>query len=95
MMKVTLKIFLPELSEVIGAKELEVEFGGETVGDLIEHLATAYGRKARQALYNDSGEFYPIIQVLLNGEEWVTPDQLDRCLRDGDNILLMVMMAGG
>jgi molybdopterin converting factor small subunit len=46
-------------------------------------------------LYDESGEFYPIIQVLLNGEEWVTPDQLDRLLRDGDNILLMVMMAGG
>ena len=94
-MKVHLKIFLPELSEIIGGKELTVEFSGETVGELFEHLATVYGQKARQALYDESGDFYPIIQILLNGEEWVTPDQLDRLLRDGDDILLMMMIAGG
>ncbi len=45
-MKVKLKIFLPLLPEVIGRKELEVEFAGETVNDLIEHLVAQYGRNA-------------------------------------------------
>jgi MoaD family protein len=94
-MKVNLKIFLPALPEVIGRKELEVEFAGETIGDLIEHLVARYGRKARQALYDEKGELDPVVQVLLNGKEWVTHDQLDTALQDGDNVMLMMMLAGG
>ena len=94
-MKVSLKILLPVLPEVIGRKELEVEFAGETVDDLIEYLVARYGRKARQALCDEQGRLDPVIQVLLNGKEWVTHDQFDTVLRDGDNVILMIMMAGG
>jgi MoaD family protein len=94
-MKVNLKIFLPALPEIIGRKELEVEFAGETINDLIEHLVARYGRKARQALYDERGKLDPVIQVLLNGQEWVTCDQLDTTLQDGDSVMLMMMLAGG
>jgi MoaD family protein len=94
-MKVNLKIFLPTLPEVMGRKELEIEFAGETVNDLIDHLVARYGRKARQALYDKTGELDPVVQVLLNGEEWITRDQLDTALQDGDDVMLMMMMAGG
>ena len=95
MTKVNLKLFLPVLPEAIGRKELEVEFDGRTVGDLIEHLVTQYGRKARQALYDEKGDLDLAVQVLLNGEEWITRDQLDTTLEDGDSVMLMMMMAGG
>jgi MoaD family protein len=94
-MKVNLKVLLPALAEVIGSKELEVDFAGQTVNDLIAHLVARFGRKARQALYDQKGELDPVLQVLLNGKEWVTHDQLDTVLRDGDNVILMIMMAGG
>lgn len=94
-MKVNLKVLLPKLPEVIGRKELQVEFSGETINDLIEHLIAQYGRRAKQALYDKTGELDPVIQVLLNGETWVTQDQLDTVLRDGDSLILMMMMAGG
>ncbi|MFQ6101470.1 MAG: MoaD/ThiS family protein [Anaerolineae bacterium] len=94
-MKVNLKLFLPVMPEAIGHKELEVEFTGETVNDLIKHLVAQYGRKARQALYDREGKLDPVIQVLLNGKEWVTHDRLDTPLQDGDDVMLMVMMAGG
>ncbi len=94
-MKINLKIFLPLLPEVIGSKELEVEFAGETVNDLIEHLVAQYGRKARQALYDSKGKLDPVIQVLLNGKEWVTHDRLDTILQDDDEMIFMIMMAGG
>ncbi|MFQ5857635.1 MAG: MoaD family protein [Anaerolineae bacterium] len=94
-MRVHLKIFLPVLPEAIGRKELEMEFAGETINDLIEHLVARYGRKARQALYDEKGELDPVVQVLLNGKEWVTHDRLDTALQDGDNVVLMIMMAGG
>jgi MoaD family protein len=94
-MKVNLKILLPVLPEAIGRKELEVEFAGETVNDLIEHLVARYGKKARRALYDEKGELDSVVQVLLNGREWVTHDRLDTALQDGDNVVLMIMMAGG
>ena len=94
-MRVHLKIFLPVLPEAIGRKDFEVEFAGGTVSDLIEHLVARYGRKARQALYDEKGQLDPVVQVLLNGKEWVTHDRLDTPLQDGDNVVLMVMMAGG
>jgi molybdopterin converting factor small subunit len=37
----------------------------------------------------------PVIQVLLNGKEWVTHDRLDTVLQDADSVVLMIMMAGG
>ncbi|MEE8391693.1 MAG: MoaD/ThiS family protein [Anaerolineae bacterium] len=95
MTNVHLQVLLPVLSEAIGSKELEVEFSGETVNDLIEHLVARYGWKARQAMYDEKGKLAPVIQVLLNGKEWVTRDRLDTVLQDGDSVILMMMMAGG
>jgi MoaD family protein len=94
-MKVDLKVLLPVLPEAMGRKQLEVEFAGDTVNDLIDHLVARYGRKARKALYDDSGQLDPVVQILLNGEEWVPHDRLDRRLQDGDQIILMLMLAGG
>jgi len=94
-MKVNLKVFLPALPEALGRKELEVEFAGQTVNDLIEHLVARYGRQAKQALLTRQGKLDPVVQVLLNGEEWVTHDRLDTVLHDGDDVALMMMMAGG
>jgi MoaD family protein len=94
-MKVNLKILLPTLPEIVGGKELQVEFNGETVHDLLEYLLTRYGRKARQALCDKQGKLDPVIQVLLNGEEWITHDQLDTVLQDGDDVIFMMLMAGG
>jgi len=94
-MRLNLKILLPVLPEAIGRKDLEVAFAGETVNDLIEYLIARYGRKARQALYDERGQLDPVVQVLLNGKEWVAHDRLDRALQDGDSVLFMMMMGGG
>ena len=65
-MKIHLKIFLPGLPEAIGDNELEVDFSGATVNDLIETLVDQYGQKAREALFDELGKFDPMVQVLLN-----------------------------
>lgn len=93
-MRVDLQLFVPKLPEAIGQRELAVTFDGETIGDLIEHLIARYGRVARRALYED-GQLDPVVQILLNGEEWVTHDCLDTPLRDGDSVILMMLMGGG
>ena len=94
-MKVNLRILLPTLATALGRKELELEFSGETVGELVDQLVAQYGRKAGQALLDEKGELDPVVQVLLNGKEWVSHDRLDTALKDGDTVVLMMMMAGG
>ena len=94
-MKIHLKIHLPALPEAIGSKELQVEFAGHTVNDLIEYLVARYDRKARQALYDRDGQLDPVVQILLNGEQWVPHDRLDTVLHDGDDVMLAIMLAGG
>ncbi len=94
-MKVNLRIFLPAIPEIIGRKELEVEFIGETVNDLLEHLIAKYGKKVKQTLYDEKGKLDPVVQVLLNGENWITQDQLGTVLQEGDEVILMMMLGGG
>ena len=94
-MKVNLKIFLPTLPELIGGKEMDLDFAGDTIQDLIDHLIARYGSKAKQALYDEKGVLDPVIQVLLNGEQWIPHDKLDTPLHEGDAVVLMIMMAGG
>lgn len=94
-MRVKLKFFLPMLSEAVGRSELEEEFSGQTVGDLISHLARRYGRKAKEALYDKQGVLDLEVQVLVNKETWVTRENLDTALHDGDQVMIMVLMAGG
>lgn len=94
-MKVVLKILLPTLPEAIGGSDLEVDLIGKTINDVIEFLIAQYGKSAKKALLNDNGKLDPMIQILLNGKEWVAHDQLDMNLQDGDSLFFMVMMAGG
>ncbi len=95
-MKVNLKILgLPTLSKVMGKKELDINFEGKTVNDLIDYIVKRYGRKAEEGLLDEEGKLDITIQVLLNGREWITHDRLGTVLKDGDSIALMLMVAGG
>lgn len=95
-MKVNLKILgLPTLSKVTGKKELDINFEGKTVNDLISYIVNHYGRKAGEALLDEENRLDITIQVLLNGREWITHDRFDTVLKDGDSIALMLMVAGG
>ena len=94
-MKIKLKVLIPALSEAIGSRELDVEFAGQTVNDLIEHLIKQYGRRAKQALYDEKGELASVIQVLLDGKQWVPHDQLDTTLQDGTDVMFMILLGGG
>ncbi|NIS78917.1 MAG: MoaD family protein [Anaerolineales bacterium] len=94
-MKVTIQFFLPEMREAIGAKEIEISFSGASVHDVIDHLIAQYGHKARQVLYDEAGKLDPLVQILHNGEAWIPHDELETTLQDGDNLVFMMMMAGG
>ena len=94
-MRLELKFFLPMLSEVVGGDELELEFDGRTVRDLLAELAKRYGRRAADAMFDKTGELDREVQVLINQKTWVTRENVDAPLADGDRVTIMVLMAGG
>lgn len=95
-MKVNVRLMaLPALIKAMGGKKVEVDFPGETVADLLDHIVARYGRAAKQALLDDEGHLDTIIQILVNEKHWIVHDELDVPLKEGDSVIFMLLVAGG
>ena len=86
---------LPMVSDVIGKKRLEVDIQGETVKDVIDELIKRYGKKVRDAFYDVEGNFDMTIQITLNGKSFIPADKRDTHIKEGDNLIFMLLLAGG
>jgi molybdopterin converting factor small subunit len=86
---------LPALAKALGGKRVDVDFQGNTVADLIQHLVEQYGPAARGALLDEDGNLDDIIQVLVNEKQWVVHDDLKVALKEGDSVILMLLVVGG
>jgi molybdopterin converting factor small subunit len=94
--KVELRLMaLPALARALGGKKVEVEFAGETVADLVNHLVERYGKAARDALLDEEGDLDSIIQILINEKQWITHHDLEVPLKDGDSVIFMLLVVGG
>ena len=95
-MKVEVRLMaLPTLAKAIGGKRVEVSFAGGTVADLLDHLVEQHGPAAGEALLDEEGDLDSIIQILINEEQWVVHEDLDVPLKDGDSVVLMLLVVGG
>ena len=86
---------LPALAKAIGGKRVEISFSGDTVADLLDHLVEQHGQAAKEALLDETGDLDSIIQILINEERWVVHEDLDVPLKDGDSVVLMLLVVGG
>lgn len=87
---------LPELRKAAGAREISLELKEGTLGGLLEELQERHGLIARESLMSSDGRrVEQSIQVLRNGTEWLSREQLETPLRSGDRITFMLMVAGG
>lgn len=86
-MKVKLKFFgFPEVEKRVGGKEIDLDFEGETYGDLLNYIQKNYGESIKNALWQ---------QILRNGKEWIRRDNLSYTLQDGDQLSFLRMIPGG
>lgn len=93
--KVEVKGF-PIVSDVMGKKTVELDLEGRTVRDVVENLIGLYGKKVKEAFYDEKGRFDPIIQVALNGKTFVSPEEFEKpILQDGDTVAFVLLLAGG
>ncbi len=89
-------IGLPELRKAAGAKELPMELQEATLGGLLKELVSRHGLIARRNLLDANGlGVEQSVQVLRNGKEWLSREDLNTPLRSGDRITFMLMVAGG
>jgi molybdopterin converting factor small subunit len=86
---------LPMVSDVIGKKKLQLDISGETLKDVIDELIRRYGKKVRDAFYDQEGNFDLMIQIALNGKSFISADKQNSPLTEGDNLIFMLLLAGG
>jgi len=86
---------LPLVSKVIGKKKLELDFPGQTVKDVIDELIRRYGTKMKDGLCDPQGNFDLTIQISLNWKSFIPVDKHDTPLSEGDNLIFMLLVAGG
>jgi len=75
-----------------GADEVRVE--ASTLGELIDKLNRDYPGFARRIL-DDSGRIYWYINIFVNGRDVRILGGCNAHLRDGDEVTIVTMIAGG
>ena len=70
-----------------------VEVDGQTVGDCLHALVNRYPGMGA-VLFHSGGKLHHLIEIYLNMES-AYPDELKKPVRDGDEIHITVMLAGG
>ncbi len=86
---------LPVVTKIVGGKSIFFELHGRTIEDLMNELVTRYGEKVGGFLLDESGKLDRIFKILLNKKEWVTRDQMNKALKDGDKVTIMMLVGGG
>jgi molybdopterin converting factor small subunit len=90
-MSVTLKIhpYLRKFAD--GLKEIELE--GRTVGECIDALAARFP-ETRERLCDEQGNLHSFWEIYLNSDSCY-PDELATPVKDGDELTIVSIMAGG
>ena len=97
-MRVTVEFLsLPVITRIIGKKSLSLNFPGDssTINDILNKITDIYGEKVGSFLLGEAGKLDMTLKIHLNREEWIPGDQLDRTLRDGDLVTIMMLVGGG
>jgi molybdopterin converting factor small subunit len=96
MMKIHVEFLgFPMVSDVIGKKKMEMDISGNTLKDVIDELIRLYGKKVREAFYDEKGRFDVTLQVSLNGKIFLPADKQHTSLSEGDTLIFMLLLAGG
>jgi len=70
-----------------------VEVDGNTVGACLDNLVRQFPDMGK-VLFNKKGKLVNVIEIYVNLKS-AYPDELARQVRDGDNIHITLMIAGG
>jgi len=87
--------YFTTLRELAGTPEERLALrDGATLADLIETIASKYGKEARDYLYTN-GKVDPSIYFLINGENSRLLSGLKTKLKNGDIVVIIPPIGGG
>jgi molybdopterin converting factor small subunit len=87
--KINVYHFLPHLTN---DQEI-VEVEGNTIGECLEHLASMFPA-ARRWLFGEDGNLSHFLNIYINKES-ALPEELNKSVKDGDEIFIVMMMTAG
>lgn len=90
-MSITLHLHKTHRQHTGGIETLEIE--GATIGDCLKGLIERFPAM-QEALFDGKDKLKNQIEIYLNMES-AYPDELKRGVKDGDEIFITVMLAGG
>ncbi len=70
-----------------------VNVNGNTVGECLRDLVSQYPEIEKQ-IFDNKGNLLSVLEIYLNGAS-AYPDELKKAVKDGDEIHLLTMLAGG
>ena len=89
---IKLRLF-SKLREIAAAKEVEVEGDDLSIKEALERFAQQHGDEARAVLFDRSGELWPSVLLLVNGQ--AASEKADTSLKPGDTVSVLLPTAGG
>jgi molybdopterin converting factor small subunit len=90
-MSITLHLHKTHRQHTDGIDTLEV--AGRTIGDCLHGLIDRFP-DMQGALFDNTGKLKNQIEIYLNMES-AYPDELKKAVKDGDDVYITVMLAGG
>ena len=91
-MSVKINIFYPHLQQFTNNQDV-VEVNGSTVGECLDHLVNQFPG-IEKGLFDEHGQLLNYVYFLINGEA-AYPTDLAMPVRDGDELIIALMLAGG
>jgi molybdopterin converting factor small subunit len=86
---------IPILSEVVGSRRIDLDFVGNTVGDVIRAFINRYGYKVRKILLDENGKIDPSIQISINNEIFIPHENYNIIVNEGDEVSFFMLVSGG
>ena len=96
-MKIVVKSFLTLRKVMDGQASLEIEAEELTIRQLLEKLCNRFGENLRNMIFDpEAQKESQNIKILINGRHFRhLPEELDSQLKDGDEVCIFPLMAGG
>ena len=96
-MKITVKGYLTLKPLIGGSADIQVTEDTWTLKDLLSYLASKHGEDFKQAVFDaQTNTLSAYAKILVNGRHYThLPQRLATELRDGDQVSLFPMVAGG
>ena len=89
----SIKIHIHQTFRKITNSQDVVDVDGTTVGESLEHLVTKFP-DLRGKLFDKKGKLLNVVEIYVNMES-AYPEELAKPVKDGDDIHITLILAGG